>query len=282
MGRPTSERNATGLENVVCRNPRSEYRSVPSVSPFHGTAELHVFADASVMAYGAAAYLVLPSSTRKKVCLVSAKARVAPLHQTRIPRLELMAALVATRLAKTICNELKIKPTQVVLWSDSMIVLSWLPSEVTIFKSFLGVWVREIQASFEPSVWRYVPSNLNPADDLCRGITVDEMKGRWMNGPPFLRNDPEQWPTETNETSPEIPEMKASKPLLVLQPSKPSTIIDPTRYSNWPKLCCVRTYCFRFINIAVSRTIWPLSPRETAAAECYWVKAAQLSWETGK
>ena len=217
---------------------------------FHGTPELHVFAVASVMVYGAAAYLVWPFSTRKEVRLVSAKARVAPLRQTTIPRLELMAALVATRLAKTICNELKIKPTQVVLWSDSMIVLSWLRSESTMFKSFVGVRVAEIQASFESTAWRYVPSNLNPADDVSRGITVDEMKERWMNGPPFLRNDPEQWPTETSETTPEIPEMKASKPLLVLQPSKPSTIIDSTRYSNWPKLCRVTAYCFRFINNA--------------------------------
>ena len=242
----------------------------------HGTPELHVFADASVMAYGAAAYLVWPCSTGKEVRLVSAKVRVAPLRQTTIPRLQLMAALVATRLAKTICNELKIKPTQVVLSSDSMIVLSWLRSESTMFKSFVGVRVAEIQASFEPTAWRYAPSNLNPADDLSRGITVDEMKGIWMNGPPFLRNDPEQWPTETNETSPEILEMKASKPLLVLQPSKPSTIIDPTRYSNWPKLCRVTAYCFHLINNAKSRDLsGPLSPEETAAAECYWVKAAQ-------
>ena len=119
--------------------------------------------------------------------------------------------------------------------------------------------VTEIQASFEPAAWRYVPSNLNPADDLSRGITVDEMKGRWMNGPPFLRNDPEQWPTETNETSPEIPEMKASKPLLVLQPSKPSTIIDPSRYSNWPKLCRVTDRLLLPVHqqCKVSRPIWP-------------------------
>ena len=56
---------------------------------FHGTPELHVFADASVLAYGAAAYLVWPSSTGKEVRLVSAKARVAPLRQTTIPGLEL-------------------------------------------------------------------------------------------------------------------------------------------------------------------------------------------------
>ena len=60
-----------------------------------GTPELHVFADANVLAYGAAAYLVWSSPTGKEVRLVSAKARVAPLRQTTIPRLELMALIAA-------------------------------------------------------------------------------------------------------------------------------------------------------------------------------------------
>ena len=55
-----------------------------------------------------------------------------------------------------------------------------------MLKSFVGVRVAEIQASFETTTWRNVSSSLNPADDLSRGITVDEMKGRWMNGPSFL------------------------------------------------------------------------------------------------
>ncbi|XP_028395713.1 uncharacterized protein LOC114519743 [Dendronephthya gigantea] len=174
-----------------------------------GSPELHVFADASVLAYGAAAYLVWSSSSgRTEVRLISAKARVAPLRQTTIPRLELMAALLATRLAKTIYDEFKIKPIRVTLWSDSMIVLAWLRSESTLLKSFVGVRVAEIQSTWEPDVWRYVPTDLNPADDLSRGIAVHEMNERWMNGPLFLRECPEHWPTEVKETFPEVPETK--------------------------------------------------------------------------
>ena len=90
--------------------------------------ELHVFADASKAAYGAVAYLVWITPHGRHVSLVSAKARVAPLHHTTIPRLELMAALVASRLAHTICQEFKLKPSHVTLWSDSSIVLNWLRS----------------------------------------------------------------------------------------------------------------------------------------------------------
>ncbi len=268
----------------------------PSV---HGSPELHVFADASVLAYGAAAYLVWSTSTGREVRLVSAKARVAPLRQTTVPRLELMAALIATRLAKTICNEFKIKPACVVLWSDSMIVLAWLRSESTMLKSFVGVRVAEIQASWEPGVWRYVPTNLNPADDLSRGISVREMNGRWMNGPPFLTKHSDEWPAETDQRTPkmaEMPEVKINRPLFALQPVVISTIIDPSRFSSWQRLCRVTAYCLCFINNARVRRVrdpplpretesaentraqrdhGPLSPREIESAEHYWIKTTQ-------
>jgi hypothetical protein len=59
----------------------------------------------------------------------------------------------------------------------------------------MGAALAEIQASWEPTVWRYFPTNLNPADDLSRGISVHEKNGRWMNGPSFLRKNADEWPT---------------------------------------------------------------------------------------
>ena len=45
-----------------------------------GLPELHVFSDASILAYGAAAYLVWHCENGREARLVSAKARVAPLR----------------------------------------------------------------------------------------------------------------------------------------------------------------------------------------------------------
>ena len=84
--------------------------------------ELHLFADTCAIAYGAVAYLLWPAVNGPEVPLVAAKARVAPLEQTTIPRLELRASLVASHLAQTICDEFKIKPASVTFWSDSRIV----------------------------------------------------------------------------------------------------------------------------------------------------------------
>ena len=99
-------------------------------------------------------------------------------------------------------EEFKLKPSNVTLWSDSTIVLNWLRSESASFKPFVGVRVAEIQESWSTSSWRYVPSEDNPADDLSRGITVEELSSsRWMNGPPFLLKPKTEWPNERTAVS---------------------------------------------------------------------------------
>ena len=75
--------------------------------------QLHVFADVSINAYGAVAYLLWPTPDVLEIRLILAKARVAPLRQSTIPRLELMAALMASRLTDTIYEEFKEKPQSV-------------------------------------------------------------------------------------------------------------------------------------------------------------------------
>jgi len=55
---------------------------------------LHTFSNASLKAYGAIVYLCSQSQT----AFVMEKSRIAPLKTQTLPRLELMAALVAARL----------------------------------------------------------------------------------------------------------------------------------------------------------------------------------------
>ena len=89
--------------------------------------ELHTFADASLKAYGAVVYIPQGS----QVSFVIAKTRVAPLSKLTLPKLELMAALVATRLTKFVVSSLDglYHDIPIHLWSNSQIVLHWIGNQ---------------------------------------------------------------------------------------------------------------------------------------------------------
>ena len=235
----------------------------------------------------------MPTEDGPEVRLISAKARVAPLRQTTIPRLELMAAFMASRLAKTIYEEFKEKPESVELWSDSKIVLHWLRSESSPMKAFVGVRVAEIQSTWDQQNWKYVPTDLNPADDLSRGLSTEELKGRWMTGAALLRRPKEEWHKETTDTPMENdPEMKNSKHKHIGAVVPAEDLLDPATFSDWRGLLRVTAYCMRFLSNARKRTRnqtssvepcdGPLIPAEIEQAQRYWVTSAQRQlgdWE---
>ena len=69
--------------------------------------ELHLFSDASRQGYAAVAYLRLKDVTNQVHCaFVMGKARLAPIREISIPRLELTAAVISVRLSKIIREEL--------------------------------------------------------------------------------------------------------------------------------------------------------------------------------
>lgn len=71
--------------------------------------ELHHFSDASVSGCGVCSYLRSVTKSGEVHCtLVMGKARVAPTKVTTIPRLELSAAVVATRTGDLLKRELEI------------------------------------------------------------------------------------------------------------------------------------------------------------------------------
>ncbi|KAJ7992610.1 hypothetical protein DPEC_G00280470 [Dallia pectoralis] len=173
--------------------------------------EVHVFCDASEKAYGSVAYMRTEDSNGKlHLSFIMARSRVAPKQLHSMPRLELCAAVTGAQLAKLLEKELTLKIDKTTLWTDSTTVLTWLQSESCRFKVFVGTRVAEIQELTNCQAWRYVDSARNPADDITRGKTLQDLAkpNRWSQGPPFLLRDLEQWPvmphTGTEEDTAEL------------------------------------------------------------------------------
>ncbi|KAI2652441.1 3-dehydroquinate synthase [Labeo rohita] len=99
---------------------------------------LHVFCDASEMAYGAVAYLAVNLDSDIHVSFIMARSGIAPKRQQSMPRLELCAGLAGAQLAKVVRDELTLSISQTILWTDSMTVLEWIQSDSCRYKVFIG------------------------------------------------------------------------------------------------------------------------------------------------
>lgn len=150
--------------------------------------ELHHFSDASVSGYGVCSYLRTVTKSGEVHCaLVMGKARVAPTKVMTIPRLELTAAIVATRTSDLLKRELELDAIREYYWTDSKVVLGYINNEARRFHVFVANRIQQIRSSSEPSQWRYVASDENPADHASRGLSTKElMKSNWFTGPSFL------------------------------------------------------------------------------------------------
>ncbi|GFX28366.1 pro-Pol polyprotein [Trichonephila clavipes] len=141
-------------------------------------------------AYGAAAFLRVKHKDRVSVDLVTSKSRVAPLKRLSLPRLELMGALLAARLAKEVKKILDQKcSTRAFFWTDSQVTLHWIKGPSHRWKPFVANRVREIQSLTDLTRGFHCSGKDNPADLLTRGISVDALttNSKWWNGSSFLR-----------------------------------------------------------------------------------------------
>lgn len=246
---------------------------------------LCVFADASQEALGACAYArQRKDDNTYAVKFIAAKSRVSPLKQLTIPRLELQAAVLASRLAKSIQQESRIQFKDVKFFTDSTITLAWIQSPSRSFKPFVSSRVGEIQSNTDPNQWKHIPSEDNVADDLSRGIRIDELQGRWKNGPEFLYLPESQWPITT---APPVPnadmERRQMQILTAVTAPKVSNAIDPRKFSSWRKLIRVTA---RIRRLAVKIRLrkydqhgkeGSLTPEELQQAELYWINQAQTT-----
>ena len=208
-------------------------------------AELHHFSDASLRGFGACSYLRLVNEHHAIHCsLVLAKCRVVPSKGLMtIPRLELQAAVTATRLSSILRKELTTAIDQEYFYTDSEIVLGYLHNDTKRFHVFVANRIQEIKCKTTIDKWHHVSSAENPADTVSRGATVEElMNSKWLSGLDILWNQDSNASLQnlvnqvTKDIDEDDPEVKRTKLVLTSSTSTSGYIRRFEKFSSWTTL----------------------------------------------
>lgn len=165
--------------------------------------QIHIFCDASKGAKGAVAYLRSESSTGVTVTFIAAKSKVTKLtDRDTIPQSELKAARLGAWLDTKIRKALRLSIQPSIFWVDSAAVLYWIraPSHKRNPR-YVSAHRTAILETSSPTQWRYVPTHLNVADDITRGIKAKVMSAehRFIRGADFIRSAEAYWPSQPSE-----------------------------------------------------------------------------------
>jgi len=214
--------------------------------------ELHHFSDACQNGYGQCSYIRLVDDKNRVHCsLVMGKSRVMPLKPVTIPRLELTAAVVSSKISCVLRKELEYAEMKEVFWTDSRTVLGYISNDTRRFHVFVGNRVQEISERTSPSQWHYVGTKSNPADIASRVTGAQELIDNtlWWNGPDFLWHSPEDWNSvdDTPSIPPDDTEVRnVSVRATQIQEPKLSSLLERlTYFSNWHRLRKAIAVCLR-------------------------------------
>ncbi|GFV28266.1 uncharacterized protein TNCV_3368561 [Trichonephila clavipes] len=207
------------------------------------------FSDASERAYAAVVYIkCFNESGQSQTRLLCSKSRVAPLKTLTIPRLELPAALLLSRLVKKVVPILQLPIHKIWMWTDSTIALAWIKTEPHKLKTFVSNRVAEIQALSKDYHWKHVSSKNNPADLISRGCNVDELlkNEMWFSGPDLQTDE-----YEDNQLFPYPSYRDELKCAVTLSMTECSSNFYDELFNvtnDFIKLIRIFSFIFRFIN----------------------------------
>ncbi|KAM8714781.1 hypothetical protein ACLKA7_001185 [Drosophila subpalustris] len=177
--------------------------------------------------------------------LLIGKTKCAPLKMLSMPRLELQAAVLGTRLKNLILASHIVNVDSVTLWSDSRTVIAWIRSDHRQYKQFVAHRISEILETTGENDWRWIPSHLNAADKATKAPrNMKYTPGNiWTKGPEFLLTDERNWPSTALESNLDD-SLERKKVVFTIQQE---LLFDMDRFSNYLRLKRTFGWILRFI-----------------------------------
>ena len=283
--------------------------------------EVHGFADSSTVAFASVVYLRVIYEGEIDTMLVISKNKIAPIKRPSVPRLELLAALITSRLVHCVKEALetlnRVNINKVYFWSDSFTTLFWIKGVNKQWKLFVENRVQDIRELAPPDRWFYCSTDDNPADIPTRGLEFSKLResSKWWFGPFWLRLPEASWPDQpevmkspTDECISEmkaedrklfktagLPEQNCGEEIIVMQAEGKRVVIDSDsfinyeRYGTYSRLLRVVCYVLHFIRNLRDKAarrkpslVGELCATELHQAELYILKDIQHSIVTDK
>ncbi|GFX42719.1 integrase catalytic domain-containing protein [Trichonephila clavipes] len=174
---------------------------------------------------------------------------------------------------------------------DSTIALAWLNTPANRLKTFVANRVAKVQELTEGFQWNHVPSVLNPADVVSRGLRPCDLPNLrlWWHGPQFL----EKGKLSSEETSlSSVKECEYSKELktgsssyiisssVCVSTNCVSSILSTLlcKSNSYMKIVRIFSYVLRFSNNVNKRKLTlsgPLSAKDIDQAETKLIRMVQ-------
>ncbi|GFX23631.1 uncharacterized protein TNCV_3595731 [Trichonephila clavipes] len=156
------DKEKSEFENFIRNLQNIEHLNIPRciIQKNNTLVEIHGFSDSSEQAYGAYVYVRCKDCFRNfSVNLLCNKLREAPVKCVTLPRLELLGAVLLSKLVNKVLEAMQIE-----------------------------IQITDLTNTFE---WHHINSKDNPADPLSRGLPVDDLNGNniWWCSPDILHRD---------------------------------------------------------------------------------------------
>ncbi len=156
-----------------------------------------------------------------------------------------------------------------------------LNNQTRDLKTFVANRVAQIHRESFLKNWRHVPSALNAADPISRGLNIDQLNNNtmWWQGPAFLKENEDLWPQSfavpTSEAAREFRQEQAPFAELDIPtycvgavsttPWNGMDLLKPTTIGTWRKLVRVTAYVLRVLSKEKPSSL-ALQPKELERA----------------